>query len=108
MKLNIQTNDFIYLDSPYSISTATYNEVSKWNNNDDYKLLKICQKLNEHNINFGMNNVLLNKGIKNHKLINFYISNNLNIYTPNNFKYHACRKENSRQLKVYTQLYTKK
>lgn len=65
-------------------------------------------KINEHNINFVMNNVLLNKGIKNHKLINFCISNNLNIYTPTHFKYHAYGKENSRQLEVCICKYTPK
>ena len=57
--------DFIYLDPPYLISTATYNENSGWTKNDEQDLLKQLDKLDRQGIKFALSNVLEHKGIEN-------------------------------------------
>lgn len=100
-EIDLNTDDFVYLDPPYSITTATYNESSSWNENNDQRLFCACEKLHKEGTKFGMSNVIINKGITNKELIEFCISNNFNVYTPNDFKYHACGKENIKQQEVY-------
>ncbi|ELH6809469.1 DNA adenine methylase, partial [Campylobacter coli] len=41
----LNKDDFVYLDSPYSITTATYNESYKWGFNDDNRLFMVCKEL---------------------------------------------------------------
>ncbi len=62
-KLN--SNDFVYLDPPYLISTATYNENDGWTEQDEIDLYNLCDKLNKRNIKFGLSNVLIHKGKEN-------------------------------------------
>ncbi|EGK8087597.1 Dam family site-specific DNA-(adenine-N6)-methyltransferase [Campylobacter lari] len=100
-KINISKDDFVYFDPPYRITTATYNENNSWNQKDDTLLYNACEKLDKNGINFGLSNVFINKNIENTLLKEFCIKNNLNIYTPNNFKYHACGKENIKQQEVF-------
>ncbi|EAH7580628.1 Dam family site-specific DNA-(adenine-N6)-methyltransferase [Campylobacter lari] len=100
-KINISKDDFVYFDPPYRITTATYNENNSWNQKDDILLYNVCEKLDKNGINFGLSNVFINKNIENTLLKEFCIKNNLNIYTPNNFKYHACGKENIKQQEVF-------
>ncbi|EOY5111224.1 Dam family site-specific DNA-(adenine-N6)-methyltransferase [Campylobacter lari] len=100
-KINISKDDFVYFDPPYRITTATYNENNSWNQKDDTLLYNVCEKLDKNGINFGLSNVFINKNIENTLLKEFCIKNNLNIYTPNNFKYHACGKENIKQQEVF-------
>lgn len=78
-------NAFYYIDSPYRISTATYNENKGWTLDDDLSLMKYCDELNDKNIKFAMSNVLCNKGVDNKELIEWskkytvnYINNSYN------------------------------
>lgn len=59
------TNDFVYLDPPYLISTASYNENGGWTERDEIDLLKELDKLNEKGIKFALSNVLNHKGKEN-------------------------------------------
>lgn len=58
-------NDFVYLDPPYLISTASYNENGGWTDNDENDLLNSLDKLNQRGIRFALSNVLLHKGKEN-------------------------------------------
>ncbi|VUA73697.1 Modification methylase FokI [Campylobacter coli] len=69
----LNKDDFVYLDSPYSITTATYNESYKWGFNDDNRLFMVCKELDKSNIKFGMSNVIINKGLENKNLIDFVL-----------------------------------
>ena len=99
--LDIKENDFVYLDPPYSITTAIYNENNAWDEAQEMKLFNICKYLNDNRINFGMSNTFCNKGIENKALIAFCKDNDLSVYSPTNFIYHACGKENLKQKEVY-------
>ncbi|EAJ2845998.1 Dam family site-specific DNA-(adenine-N6)-methyltransferase [Campylobacter coli] len=99
--IDLNTDDFVYFDPPYRITLATYNENSSWNEDNDQRLFYTCKKLHKEGVKFGMSNVIINKGIINKELIDFCLLNNFNVYMPNDFKYHACGKENIEQQEVY-------
>ncbi|MGT2715876.1 Dam family site-specific DNA-(adenine-N6)-methyltransferase [Streptococcus respiraculi] len=65
------TNDFVYLDPPYLISTAVYNESGGWTFSDEADLLESLDKLNDTGIKFALSNVLVHKGEENALLINW-------------------------------------
>ncbi|NRG35191.1 Dam family site-specific DNA-(adenine-N6)-methyltransferase, partial [Niallia circulans] len=54
--------DFVYLDPPYLISTASYNENGGWGVKEEKDLLVKLNELNERNIKFALSNVLIHKG----------------------------------------------
>lgn len=55
-------NDLIYVDPPYLITCATYNENGGWTANDEKDLLFFLDNLNDKNIRFALSNVIKNKG----------------------------------------------
>lgn len=99
--IKIDKQDFIYLDPPYSITTATYTENAQWGIDDDLRLFQICENLNKQNICFGMSNILLNKGRNNLLLRDFCKDNDFTVFSPDNFQYNACGKENKQQQEVF-------
>lgn len=99
--LKLQQDDFVYLDPPYSITTAVYNENTLWNEKQEKKLFEVCDYLKKQNVKFGLSNTFCNKNILNNELITFCNDNHLNVYSPINFNYHACGKENLNQKEVY-------
>lgn len=100
-KINLKKEDFIYLDPPYINTIAPYNKKYKWNLEKDKKLLHICQTLHNKNIKFGLSNTLISKGIKNQPLIDLILKNNLQVYSPKNFKYSANGKIDNTQQEVF-------
>ena len=75
---NFNSKDFIYLDPPYLITTASYNEQNSWTTDDEKDLLNYLDCLNDNNINFALSNVLESKG-KENKLLKDW-SKDYNIY----------------------------
>lgn len=65
----INKNDFVYLDPPYLITNATYNENGGWSEQDEKDLLKSLDDLDKKGIRFALSNVLLHKGVENRLLI---------------------------------------
>ena len=61
----VTENDFFYLDPPYLITCATYNEKGGWKEKDERDLLNLLDKLNDKNIRFALSNVLESKGNSN-------------------------------------------
>ena len=59
------SNDFFYLDPPYLITCATYNEKGGWKEKDERDLLNLLDKLNDNNVRFALSNVLESKGNSN-------------------------------------------
>ncbi|WP_270978285.1 Dam family site-specific DNA-(adenine-N6)-methyltransferase [Campylobacter helveticus] len=100
-KINLNKEDFVYFDPPYSITTATYNESNKWSKDDDLRLFLICENLHKQKIKFGLSNVFFNKGIENILLKEFCKKHHFNVFTPQNFQYHACGRKNEKQQEVY-------
>lgn len=56
---------FFYVDPPYLITCATYNEQGGWTKKDEYDLLSYLEKLDKRGIRFALSNVLESKGKKN-------------------------------------------
>jgi DNA adenine methylase Dam len=76
---SLDSQDLVYLDPPYLISNATYNEGGGWTENDEKDLLAFMDRLDEHDIRFVLSNILEHKGRKNHLLIDWIDKRNLNI-----------------------------
>ena len=84
-KLN--NKDFVYLDPPYLITCASYNESDGWNIDKEKRLLGICDNLNRNGIKFALSNVLEHKGLKNDVLIDWCKKYNVNYL---NHNYNNC------------------
>ena len=78
---NEEWNDktFVYVDPPYLITCATYNEQDGWNETLEKELLKYLDKLHERGIRFALSNVLHSKG-KENKILIEWINNNIGKY----------------------------
>jgi DNA adenine methylase Dam len=68
---NLTENDFVYIDPPYLITTASYNENGGWTEKDEKDLYLILDELNKRNVKFAFSNVLVHKGSKNTLLIDW-------------------------------------
>ena len=71
-KLNIDDlniNDFIYCDPPYSLAFKEYNGQYFWNKNDDLCLYKLLDEINKKGIKFALSNIFECKGKINKELI---------------------------------------
>ena len=67
--------DFVYVDPPYLITCATYNEQGGWSEDDEKDLLAFLDELNGRNIRFSLSNVLRSKGKENNILIEWLNKN---------------------------------
>lgn len=77
---NTQPNSFFYVDPPYLITTAVYNENSGWCEKDEYELLNYLDQVHNNGNKFALSNVLVSKGKENTILLN-WIYKNKTIYT---------------------------
>lgn len=71
----LTNRDFVYVDPPYLITCATYNEQDGWNEDHEKELLYFLDELNSNGIRFALSNVLRSKGKENAILIE-WLSNN--------------------------------
>lgn len=74
----LDNNDFVYVDPPYLITCATYNEQGGWNEEAERDLLAFLNILSEKNIRFALSNVLRSKGKENYILIEWLQKNSEN------------------------------
>ena len=93
---SLTENDFVYLDPPYLITCASYNEQDGWNIDKENKLLAMCDKLNAKGIKFALSNVLKHKGLENETLKEWSKKYNINYlnYNYNNCNYQDNNKNN--------------
>ncbi len=86
----ILTSDFVYIDPPYLITTAVYNEESKWNQNSERQLIGLLDELNKKKIKFALSNVLTKVGVTNNILSDWLDKNkNVRIHEMN-YHYRSC------------------
>lgn len=71
----LKNNDFVYVDPPYLITCATYNEQGGWSETDEKDLLRFLDSLNEKGLRFALSNVLRSKGKENTILIEWLDKN---------------------------------
>ena len=86
---------FVYVDPPYLITCATYNEQDGWNEELEKELLNYLDKLNDRGIRFALSNVLQSKG-KENKILLDWVNRNIGKYrviyldyTYSNSNYHT-------------------
>lgn len=68
---NLDSNTFVYVDPPYLITCATYNEKNGWTEQDEKDLLLYLSNLDKRGIKFALSNVLYSKGKENKLLQNW-------------------------------------
>lgn len=68
IKQMIEAADFIYMDPPYLITTAVYNESNQWNNEDEHRLLDFIDYLIKEKKSFMLSNVIEKKNKRNEPL----------------------------------------
>lgn len=91
-------NDFVYVDPPYLITCAAYNEQGGWTENDEMDLLRFLDSLSKKNIRFALSNVLEAKGNVN-QILKHWIENRTDYtmidlnYSYNNSSYHRQKKK---------------
>lgn len=72
---NMDKDTFVYVDPPYLITCATYNEKNGWTEQDECNLLQYLSNLDKMNIRFALSNVLYSKG-KENKLLKHWVEEN--------------------------------
>ena len=84
----LTANDFVYVDPPYLITCATYNEQGGWGETEEKDLLAFLDKLHNQGVRFALSNVLRSKGKENHILIE-WVNKNSDKYRaiPLNYSY---------------------
>lgn len=58
----LKEDDFVYVDPPYLITCASYNEKAGWTEKHERLLLKKLDTLDKKNIKFALSNVIESKG----------------------------------------------
>lgn len=66
---NLTERSFVYVDPPYLITCATYNEQGGWGDEAESDLLRLLDELSEVNVRFALSNVLESKGKTNDILL---------------------------------------
>ena len=69
----------VYVDPPYLITGATYNENGGWTDHDETALLQFLDSLNNRGIHFALSNVLNHKGKENTILKEWLTRNDYNL-----------------------------
>ena len=84
----LTANDFVYVDPPYLITCATYNEQGGWGETEEKDLLAFLDKLHNQGVRFALSNVLRSKGKENNILIE-WVNKNTDKYRaiPLNYSY---------------------
>ena len=77
---SLTKNDFVYLDPPYYLGLATYNENGGWSLEQELRLYQILNILHERKIRFALSNVIEHKGSKNESLKSWANKGKYNIH----------------------------
>ena len=86
----LTSDDFVYFDPPYLLSTANYNDGNRgfknWTILQEKQLYNILEHLTDDGISWGLNNMITHKNQNNHHLSRFINDNkdNLNVYVMDN------------------------
>jgi len=85
-----KSDSFFYVDPPYLITTAVYNENGGWTLDDENDLFSILDSINDSGNKFALSNVLKNKGQTNNLLLKWSKKYNIHHLNKNysNSNYH--------------------
>lgn len=91
-------DDFVYLDPPYLLGLASYNEMGGWTEKDEKDLYSLLTRLDKKGIKFALSNVLEHKGEINEIMKEWAKKYKYKIYKLNyhykNSNYHSTAKKN--------------
>lgn len=97
-KMLLTKNDFLYLDPPYLLGLASYNEMGGWTEKDENDLYEILTKLDKKGIKFALSNVLEHKSKTNQIMKDWINKNKYKLhkidYDYKNSNYHSTAKGN--------------
>jgi adenine-specific DNA-methyltransferase len=96
--MKLQKDDFVYLDPPYLLGLASYNELGGWTEKDEKDLYTLLTKLHKRDIRFALSNVLEHKGKVNEIMKQWAEKNSYRVnkldYHYKNSNYHSMAKNN--------------
>lgn len=75
----LSDNDFVYVDPPYLITCATYNENGGWCKSNELDLLKFLDNIHCARKRFALSNVICSNGKENQILLN-WLNQNSSLY----------------------------
>ncbi|RDU61278.1 DNA adenine methylase [Helicobacter sp. MIT 14-3879] len=94
----LDSKSFVYIDPPYFLATAPYNENNAWELQDELDLLEFLEMLDCKSIKFALSNVIYHKG-KEHKVLKNWLKNKSQFKTHFlNFHYKNCNYQTKRNL----------
>lgn len=73
-------NSFVYVDPPYLITNATYNESGGWSSQKESELLLFLRGIHDKKILFALSNVIEHKNKKNELLEDWIKDNGFNLH----------------------------
>ena len=85
-KMDLKSDDLIYLDPPYLITFSEYNKL--WDNETESRLLNMLDTLNINNIRFAISNVTHYKGKINQQFLDWSQKYNSHSIKSNYISYH--------------------
>ena len=71
----LDSQSLVYIDPPYLLANAGYNENGAWSENDEKDLLEFIKMLDNKGLKFALSNVLFHKG-KEHIMLKNWLKNN--------------------------------
>lgn len=71
----LDTQSLVYIDPPYLLGNAGYNENGAWSENDEKDLLEFIKMLDNKGLKFALSNVLFHKG-RTHTMLKNWLKNN--------------------------------
>lgn len=96
--MRLKKDDFVYLDPPYILGLASYNELGGWTEKDEKDLYKLLSRLDKKNLRFALSNVIEHKGESNKIIQQWALKNSYRIhrldYHYKNSNYHSTAKNN--------------
>lgn len=102
-KIHLEKNDFLYLDPPYLLGLASYNESGGWIEKDEQDLYSLLTRFDDKGVRFALSNVLEHKGETNQIMMNWANKNKYKIHELNfnykNSNYHS-RAKSSKTVEV--------
>lgn len=94
---SLKSGDFVYVDPPYLLGNASYNENGGWSEKDDLILFEYLDNLDKKDVKFALSNVVLHKNQENVKLMKWASKYNLHVlnFDYNNSNYQSSASKSS-------------
>ena len=93
----LDSQSLVYIDPPYLLGNAGYNENGGWSENDEKDLLEFIKMLDNKGLKFALSNVLFHKG-RTHTMLKKWLTANPKFHTHFlDFSYENCNYQTKRE-----------